>query len=130
MLPRRHQRFAAATLFLILNLSSLSFTCARKALGGSGGLLSRGSSAQSAGFGEAAANDPMKLVDVGETTKQGWTVSPIDSEELIQKLGKENRDVAQYISNTLGNAPLSIKLNKKRVGVKQQNFSSPTATMS
>ena len=102
----------------------------RKAIGGSGGLLSRGASGQTAGFGEAAANDPLKLVDIGDNTKKGWTVPPLDSEELVQKLGKEHRDVAEYISNTLGKNPLSIKLNKKRVGMKQQTFASPTATVS
>jgi hypothetical protein len=131
MLPRRHQhhqRVATAIILLISTLSS--FTHARKALGGSGGLLSRGSSAQSAGFGEAAANDPMKLVDIGDSTGKGWFVPKINSEELIQKLGKEHRDVAQYISNTLGNKPLSVKLNKKRVGAKQQTFSTAGSSLS
>lgn len=128
MFPRRQQSITTAILILITNLSSFSY--ARKAIGGSGGLLSRGSSAPSAGFGESAANDPLKLVDISENSKAGWALPPLDSEELVQKLGKEHRDVAQYISNTLGKAPLSIKLNKKRVGTKQQSFSSPNSSFS
>ncbi len=102
----------------------------RKAIGGSGGLLSRGASGQTAGFGESPANDPLKLVDIGDNTKKGWTVPPLDTEELIQKLGKEHRDVAEYISNTLGRNPLSIQLNKKRIGMKQQPIQSPGAAFS
>lgn len=118
MLPRRHQ--AITTCILLISTLS-SFTDARKALGGSGGLLSRGSSAPAGG--ESASSDPLKLVDIGEM----WTVPQLDSEELIRQLGKEHRGVAQYISNALGKAPLSVKLNKKRIGVKQQTFSATTA---
>ncbi len=120
MLPRRHQAITTCIL-LISNLSS--FTDARKAIGGSGGLLSRGSSAPS-GYGESASSDPLKLVDIGEM----WTVPQLDSEELIRQLGKEHRAVAQYISDSLGKAPLSVKLNKKRIGMKQQSFAAATPT--
>ena len=128
MLLQHQQRITTALIFLITNLSHLSY--ARKALGGSGGLLSRGASAPAAGFGESPANDPLRLVDISETSKAKWSLPPLDSEELIQKLGKEHRDVAQYISNTLGKAPLSVQLNKKRIGMKQQTFASPTSTFS
>ncbi len=127
----------ATTLFLSNMVRSIIFITllsapvfARKAIGGSGGLLSSGSSGQSAGFGQQAANDPLKLVDIGDNTKRGWFVPPLDAEELVQKLGKEHRDVAEYISNTLAKNPLSIKLNKKRVGMKQQSFASPDAAFS
>jgi len=120
MLPRQHQ--AITTCMLLLSTLS-SLTDARKAIGGSGGLLSRGSSAPS-GFGQSAASDPLKLVDISEV----WTVPQLDSEELIRQLGKEHRGVAQYITNTLGKSPLSVKLNKKRIGMKQQTFSSASAT--
>ena len=63
-------------------------------------------------------NDNLKIANIGS----GWQVPPLDSEELIQKLGKENRNVAQYILNTLGNAPLSVQLRKKAVGVKTSSF--------
>ena len=64
-------------LFSILFLVSLHTSTARKALGGSGGLHTR---------------------------------------------GKENRKVAEYISNTLGKAPLTVQLRKKAVGVKTSSF--------
>lgn len=122
------QHILPAILLLISNLSYLTY--ARKALGGSGGLLSRGASAPAGGFGESPANDPLKLVDISETSKAKWSLPPLDSAEIIQKLGKEHRDVAQYISNTLGKASLSVQLNKKRIGVKQQTFASPNSSFS
>ena len=128
-MPSRSQNYHQRLAILLCLLISPSF--ARKALGGSGGLLSSGSAAQSTP-GESG-NDPLKLVDIAENSKTGWALPPIDSEELIQKLGKEHRDVAQYISNTLGKSPLSIKLNKKRVGIKQpqqQTFSSSPVAFS
>lgn len=128
----RKQKYFTSILIVVSNLSSLTY--ARKALGGSGGLLTSGQGGPSAGFGESPANDPLKLVDISENSKAYWTVPPIDADELIQKLGKEHRDVAQYVGNMLGNAPLSIKLNKKRVGVKnqqqQQSFASPNSSFS
>lgn len=123
MSPKRQQRITTAILIL---LSSITSCVCRKALGGSGGLLSRGASA-GPGFGDSPANDPLKLVDISDSSKACWTLPPLDAEEIIQKLGKEHRDVAQYINDSLGKAPLSVQLNKKRVGVKQQKFSTTTA---
>mmetsp|Transcript_2100 Transcript_2100/g.2513 ORF Transcript_2100/g.2513 Transcript_2100/m.2513 type:complete len:299 (+) Transcript_2100:88-984(+) len=125
MVPRKPKSHnTAITILFLLSLQLIS-TTARKALGGSGGLLTSGSSSQ--GGGESFnSNDPFKLVEVSEGSG-GWTIPPIDSEELIQKLGKEHRNVAQYISNTLGKAPLTVQLNKKKVGVKNSLPSSPTA---
>lgn len=119
ILPPQRQHKVAVILTILLS-TLLPFTVARKALGGSGGLLSRGASSQGGGFGESPANDPLKLVDISESSKASWTLPPLDGDEIIQRLGNEHRDVAQYIIDSLGKAPLSIKLNKKRVGMKQQ----------
>lgn len=99
--------------FLLLTfvlLASLPNCNARKALGGSGGLHTRGASRPKS----TESNDPLKVASIGN----GWQLPPLDSKEVIQKLGKEHRDVAQYIVNTLGSAPLSVQLRKNTVGVK------------
>jgi hypothetical protein len=98
----------------ILILLSLHTSNARKALGGSGGLHNRGAPKPKS----PDMNDPLKFASIGN----GWHLPPLDGEELVQKLGKENRNVAEYISNTLGKAPLSVQLRKKTVGVKTSSF--------
>jgi hypothetical protein len=95
------------------------FSCSReaegrKALGGSGGLHNRGAPKP-----KTEANDPMKVASIGS---RGWQLPPLDSEELIKGLGKEHRDVAQYISHTLAKAPLVVQLKKKPIGVKANSF--------
>lgn len=97
----------------IILLSLLNISDARKALGGSGGLHTRGAPKP-----KSNDNDPLKLASIGN----GWNLPPLDVDELTQKLGKENRDVAQYISDTLGKAPLSVQLRKKTVGIKSSSF--------
>eukprot|EP00979_Chaetoceros_neogracilis_P016265 scaffold7501_cov267-Chaetoceros_neogracile.AAC.5 len=109
------QAMAIFTLTNILILTSLLHTAdARKALGGAGGLHNRGSPRGKS----PDVNDPLKLASIGN----GWKLPAIDSEELIRKVGKENRNVAQYISDTLGKAPLTVQLGKKTVGVKTSSF--------
>ncbi len=117
------------TILLSSTILLLPTPCyARKALGGTGGLLSRGasSSPSSAGFD---ANDPFKLIDISDNNKlANWIIPPLDSDQVIEKLGKKHRDVAYYITNELGKAPLSIQLLKKRVGV--ASSSSPSSSFS
>lgn len=103
-------------LLLAVSLTLLQITNARKAIGGSGGLHTRGAPRPKT----PDMNDPLQLASVG--SGKGWSLPPIDSELLIQKLGKENRDVAQYIADTLGKAPLAVQLRKKSVGVKASTF--------
>lgn len=86
----------------------------RKALGGSGGLHTRGAPRPKS----PDMNDPLKIASIGS----GWHLPPLNEEELIKKLGKGNRNVAQYISSILGKAPLSVQLRKKTVGVKTTSF--------
>lgn len=109
------QTMSLSSLTKILCLAiTLQVTDARKALGGAGGLHTRGASRGTA----PDSNDPLKLASIGN----GWKLPPIDSEELIKKLGKDNRDIAQYISDTLSKAPLTVQLRKKTVGVKTSSF--------
>lgn len=103
-------RFSA----LIIVAVSFNLVTARKALGGSGGLHTRGAPKPKT----SEPNDPTTLANIGN----GWQLSPIDSSNLIHKLGKDNRDVAQYISDTLSKGPLSIQLRKKAVGIKASSF--------
>lgn len=59
-------------------------------------------------------SDPLNLSRID----QGWQLPPLDSRNVIRKLGKENRDVSHHICNVLGKSPLCIKLKKKAVGVR------------
>lgn len=102
------------TLSFFLLIISLNVIVARKALGGSGGLHNRGTPKPKT----SENNDPTKLANIGN----GWQLPPIDSSELIEKLGKENRDVAQYISDTLSKGALTVQLRKKTVGIKTSSF--------
>lgn len=95
---------------IFIFLTTIPTVNARKALGGSGGLHTRGASRPKS----TESNDPLKVASIGN----GWQLPPLDSKEVIQKLGKENRQVAQYIVNTLGKAPLTVQLRKNTVGVK------------
>jgi hypothetical protein len=119
-----------STILLSSTILTFPTPChARKALGGSGGLLSRGasSSPSTAGFD---SNDPFKLIDIADNNKlSNWIIPPLDSDQVIEKLGKKHRDVAYYITNELGKAPLSIQLLKKRVGMASSS-SSPSSSFS
>lgn len=109
------ERFTAVFFFIFLALAlNFNLVSARKALGGSGGLHTRGAPRPKT----PDVNDPTALANIGN----GWQIPPLDSSELIRKLGKDNRDVAQYISDTLSNAPLSVELRKKTVGIKTSSF--------
>ena len=101
-------------LFSILLLLSPYAINARKALGGSGGLHTRGAPKPK----NPDRNDPLQLATIGT----GWHLPPLDHDELVDKLGSEHRDVAEYISNTLGKKPLTVQLRKKNVGVKTSSF--------
>lgn len=57
---------------------------------------------------------PLNLSRIG----QGWQLPPLDSQDIIRKLGKENRDVSQHICKVLGNSPLCVKLQSKKVGMR------------
>jgi hypothetical protein len=98
-------------ILIFICFTSLPTFCeARKALGGSGGLHTRGASRPKS----TESNDPLKVASIGN----GWQLPPLDSKDVIQKLGREHRAVAQYIVNTLGKAPLTVQLRKNTVGVK------------
>lgn len=103
-------------ILLLVSVALLSSQNAesRKALGGAGGLHTRGAARPRSN----ERDDPLKIASIG----QGWQLPALDKEALVEKLGKENRDVAQYLCDTLGNAPLSVKLGKKTVGVKQSTL--------
>jgi len=64
--------------------------------------------------GEQADNSRMNL----SQTKKNWQLPPLDSHEVIRKLGKENRDISQYICNSLGKYPLCLKMSKTKVSTK------------
>lgn len=98
----------------ILILSYAVEVHGRKALGGSGGLHNRGAPKP-----KSESNDPLKVAGIGS---HGWQLPPLSSKDVIQGLGKEHRDVAQHVVNTLGNSPLVVQLLKKPVGVKANSF--------
>jgi len=58
--------------------------------------------------------DPLNL----SLIEKGWHFAPLDSREVIRKLGAENRDISRYICKTLGTAPLCIRLKQKGVNIR------------
>lgn len=116
-----HIRLQLVLPCILLFFLSFSTPCyARKALGGSGGLHTRGASRPKS----TETHDPLKLASIGN----GWQLPPLDSNDVIEKLGKEHRDVAQYIVNTLGKAPLTVQLRKNVVGVKPSSTLTASST--
>mmetsp|Transcript_12510 Transcript_12510/g.18219 ORF Transcript_12510/g.18219 Transcript_12510/m.18219 type:complete len:300 (-) Transcript_12510:58-957(-) len=114
----RIHRYSILLTAIFLATWSTTPTSARKALGGSGGLHTRGAPRPKP---TSDMNDPTRLATIGATAN-GWKLPPLNTDELISKLGPEHRSVAQYIANTLGSAPLAVQLRKKPVGVKTSTF--------
>lgn len=62
-----------------------------------------------------------KAVDALNLSKirKAWQFPPLDSDEVIRKLGKDHRDVSQYICRELGNSPLCVHLKTKEVNIRR-----------
>jgi len=66
------------------------------------------------GIDPTAVVDPLNLSSINH----GWQFPPLDSREVIRRLGSENRDVSRYICSVLGTSPLCVTLKKKAVGMR------------